>query len=195
MGEKSVQKRQYIIDTAKKVFMEKGYQRVTMKDIVEACNISRGGLYLYFDSTKDIFLELLRQEIEFQDVFAEGLDEDISATDMLAIFLKEQKKEILRKKNSLSTAVYEFYFENKLPKKDNIPRQQFDNAVKILEELIQMGMEYGEFYEVNAAGAARNIMFVLEGLKISAKTIGITETIVDAEILYIMEGLIIDTEE
>ena len=55
MGEKSVQKRQYILETARKVFAEKGFKRVTMKDIVEACDISRGGLYLYFNSTEEVF--------------------------------------------------------------------------------------------------------------------------------------------
>ena len=44
MGEKSVQKRNYIIEKAREVFQEKGYMAVTMKDIVEACDISRGGL-------------------------------------------------------------------------------------------------------------------------------------------------------
>ena len=44
MGEKSVQKKKYILDTARKVFAEKGFKNVTMKDIVEACEISRGGL-------------------------------------------------------------------------------------------------------------------------------------------------------
>ena len=46
MGEKSVQKKKLILETARKVFVEKGYKKVTMKDVVEACNISRGGLYL-----------------------------------------------------------------------------------------------------------------------------------------------------
>ena len=50
MGEKSLQKKKHILDTARRVFAEKGYKNVTMKDIVEACDISRGGLYLYFDS-------------------------------------------------------------------------------------------------------------------------------------------------
>ena len=56
MGEKSLQKKKYILETARKVFMEKGYKNVTMKDIVEACDISRGGLYLYFGSTAEIFI-------------------------------------------------------------------------------------------------------------------------------------------
>ena len=62
MSEKSVQKRNYIIEKAREVFSQKGYLTVTMKDIVEACEISRGGLYLYFDSIKALFLAVLEKE-------------------------------------------------------------------------------------------------------------------------------------
>ena len=61
MGEKSARKKQFIIKKAREVFAQRGYKDVTMKDIVDACQISRGGLYLYFDSTKEIFLEVLTQ--------------------------------------------------------------------------------------------------------------------------------------
>ena len=54
MSEKSAQKKRYIVETAREVFIEKGYKNVTMKDIVEACEISRGGLYLYFSSTNEV---------------------------------------------------------------------------------------------------------------------------------------------
>ena len=68
-------------------------------------------------------------------------------------------------------------------------------AVRIVEKLIEAGMENGEFYCEDAKGAARNIMYVLEGLKIASQTRGITEETVDREILYIMQGLIIETGE
>ena len=61
MGEKSIQKKRFILETARKVFVDKGFKKVTMKDIVEACEISRGGLYLYFESTGQIFLEVMNQ--------------------------------------------------------------------------------------------------------------------------------------
>ena len=109
MGEKSVQKRKYILDTAKKVFVEKGYKSVTMKDIVEACNISRGGLYLYFDSTEQILLEILQMEAEeTDDVFTQNITEEDTAADILTLFLKEQKKELLQK-NNLTVAIYEYF--------------------------------------------------------------------------------------
>lgn len=190
MGEKSVQKRKFILDTARKVFMEKGFKRVTMKDIVEACDISRGGLYLYFNSTEEIFLEVLRMESEeTDDVFSDNIKEDATATDILMLFLKEQKKELLRKKDTLTQATYEFYFENTLSKRDNLLKKQFESAVIIIQKLIEAGVENGEFYCEDPEGAARNIMLVLEGFKIAAQTIGVSAESVDKQLLYILKSL------
>ena len=190
MGEKSLQKQKYILETARKVFMEKGYKNVTMKDIVEACDISRGGLYLYFNSTAEIFREVLHMESEeADDVFSDSIREDATATEILALFLKEQKKELLSKKDNLAIATYEYYFGEDVPKKDNILKRQFDSAVKIIEKLIETGVENGEFYCEDCRSAARNIMFLLEGLKISAHTIGVTPEMVDRELLFILNGL------
>ena len=147
MGEKSVQKRKFILETARKVFVDKGFKKVTMKDIVEACEISRGGLYLYFDNTSQIFLEVMKLESqEADDVFSDSITEDATAADILLLFLQEQKKELLRKNDTLTQAIYEFYFQNQLGKKDNILKRQFDSAVKIIEKLIETGTDNGEFY-------------------------------------------------
>ena len=74
MGERSLQKKQFILEKAREVFVEKGFRSVTMKDIVDACEISRGGLYLYFSSPEEIFLEVLAAESEeADDVFAESV--------------------------------------------------------------------------------------------------------------------------
>lgn len=190
MGEKSIQKRKFILKTAKGVFMEKGFKNVTMKDIVEACDISRGGLYLYFESTEQIFLEVLKMDSEEgEDVFSDGIADDATAAEILLLFLKEQKKELLRKKNSLTKAIYEYFFDNHPPRKENILKKEFDAAVLIIERLIETGVENGEFICEDCGGAARNMMYVLEGLKISAQTIGISSETVDKEILYFLRSL------
>lgn len=190
MGDKSVQKKRYIVETARRVFMDKGFKKVTMKDIVEACEISRGGLYLYFENTSQIFQEVLKLESEeADDVFSESIAEDATAADILLLFLKEQKKEILRRKNTLTQAIYEFYFENNLPKKENVLKKQFDSAVKVIEKLLEEGTKSGEFNCDDFVGTARNIMFVLEGLKISAQTIGISADTVDRELMFILRGI------
>ncbi|RKI79394.1 TetR/AcrR family transcriptional regulator [bacterium 0.1xD8-71] len=193
MGEKSVQKKKYILDTARKVFAEKGFKNVTMKDIVEACEISRGGLYLYFESTEQILMEVLQMEAdETDDVFTQTITQEDTAADILTLFLKEQKKELLQKKDNLTVAVYEYFFAHKSTDKNNMLRRQFDAGVRVIEKLIEAGIASGEFYCEDPKGAAANIMYVLEGMKIDAQTFGITEKMVDAQLLYIMQGLIIE---
>lgn len=193
MSDKSVQKKQYIIEKAREVFVEKGFKDVTMKDIVEACDISRGGLYLYFQNTQELFEDVLKLEQEdTDDVFGRNISEEAMPSDILALFLKEQKKELLSKKPSLNVAIYEYFFKHKVSSKDNLLKKQFDGAVYVIEKLIQAGIQSGEFYCEDPRGAARNIMYVLEGLKIASQTRGIPETAVDREILYVMQGLIAD---
>lgn len=176
--------------------MEKGFKKVTMKDIVEACEISRGGLYLYFENTSQIFLEVLKLESEeTDDVFSDNITDDATAADILVLFLQEQKKELLRKEDTLTQAIYEFYFENTPSKKDNILKKQFDSAVKIMEKLIEIGVENGEFFCTDCREAAKTIMFILEGMKIAAQTVGVTSETVDMEILFILKSLGVELEE
>ena len=191
MGEKSARKKQFIIKKAREVFAQRGYKDVTMKDIVDACQISRGGLYLYFDSTKEIFLEVLNAKDDSEEnVFAEAVNGKATSADLLALFLQEQKRELCNQENSLTVAIYEFFFANKMEKHENPLHSQFDSAVRVIEKLIADGVRNGEFVCPDPKGAARNIMYVLEGLRVMSQTVGITEKTVNKEILYLMKGII-----
>lgn len=190
MGERSLQKKQLILEKAREVFIEKGFRNVTMKDIVDACEISRGGLYLYYANTEEIFLEVLTAESEnTEDVFTENVGEDAAVAEIFAVFLKEQKKEILRSKKTLAAASYEYAFANP---KNNVLKKRFNDGVTMLEKLIRMGIENEEFYDVDARIAAKNIMYVLEGLKIASLTMGISGETIDNELYMVMQGLVIE---
>lgn len=190
MGEKSVNKRNMILEVAREIFAKKGYLETTMKDIVEGCNISRGGVYLYFNNVKDLFEAVMEFESESSEEFADKIPDDATYADVLALFVKEQKKTILSKKPNLTVAIYEYYFNNKVSTKDNFLKQEFDVSLYILEQLIKEGIDAGEFYDIDATRAASNLMYVLEGLKVAAKTRSISESAVDEEIMYVMQGII-----
>lgn len=193
MGEKSEQKKQLILERARKVFSEKGFKAVTMKDIVEAAEISRGGLYLYFSDTKEIFLEVMKMETqEEDDVFTKRISEDATAADILLLFLKEQKKELLEKKDGLTVATYEYYFAHNQAEEENVLKKQFTDAQYILQKLIETGIESGEFAQVDAEEMASNIMFVIEGMRIESHTAGITEEMIDRQFAYFIWQLNIE---
>jgi len=196
MSDKAARKKQYILDTAKKVFAQKGFKDVTMKDIVEACDISRGGLYIYFDSTESIIEAIMARDAgEKDDIFSRNYSKETTAGDILALFLKEQKKELLSKKDNLSVAVYEYLFlKQGKGEEDPSSKDKFSSSVKVLTHLIENGVENEEFYCEDPEGAARNIMYVIEGLRISAHTVGISESDIDRELVYIMSGLLVGEE-
>lgn len=188
MSDKAAKKKQYILDTARSVFSKKGYKDVTMKDIVEACNISRGGLYIYFDSTESILLACLEENDAFGSV-----PKDISAGDVLALFLNEQKKAVLQKEDDLSVAVYEYLFSKTMSgETDVLYKPMFEKKLAFLTAVIDKGVENDEFYCEDSALAAGNILYTIEGLKMAAKTIGVTEKEVEMQILYILSGLIVE---
>ena len=188
---KSELKKRLILEKSRQIFIEKGYKKVTMTDIVEACEISRGGLYRYYKSTYEIFLEVLRIEQEgvgFE--FFDGMKNGIPAVKVLDTFLQEQKEELFNKDQSLTVAIYEFFFLNIGNIEENILKEQFDSAVKILSELIQYDIDMGEFKFINKNIISRNIVLLLEGIRVSSEVMDITDELIDEQFNYIKDILV-----
>ena len=55
-------KRQQILDGARKVFHGKGFDAASMNDIARVAGVSKGTLYVYFESKERLFLELVAEE-------------------------------------------------------------------------------------------------------------------------------------
>lgn len=90
MGDKSLRKKNQILEAAREVFFKRGYRAVTMKDIVEACGISRGGLYLYFANTKELFEEVLDREYRtLQSVLDAPASKNANPGEILLMYLDE----------------------------------------------------------------------------------------------------------
>ncbi|MFG6081827.1 TetR/AcrR family transcriptional regulator [Paracoccus litorisediminis] len=55
-------KRQQILDGARKMFMTKGFDAASMQDVARAAGVSKGTLYVYFDSKEAMFQALVMGE-------------------------------------------------------------------------------------------------------------------------------------
>ena len=58
------QRRTSILDAARKVFWQRGYDRATMPQIAEQAELAPGTLYLYFPSKDALYVELLAEGYE-----------------------------------------------------------------------------------------------------------------------------------
>ncbi len=72
------------------VFMSKGYRNTTMEDIIHNTSLSKGGVYRYYSSTKDILIDIMRFGSEYRtDIFrkiSEDFDKEISFHELLLKF-------------------------------------------------------------------------------------------------------------
>jgi AcrR family transcriptional regulator len=193
MQEKGNVTRTAILDAAKSLFSEKGYSAVTMKDFCERCGLSRGGLYRHFPSTKNIFIALLNRDkdnmsAELEKAIADG----VSARQMLQYFLYRQKQDVQNGAGRLSAAVYEFCIAETGQKTylDN----RFSAAVDTLAQLIRYGQAQRIFGSYDSESAARHIVICLEGLKLSAEVVSMTEAMLDEQ-LNVIEEMIVKEEK
>lgn len=61
LTQKAQETRQRIFDTAVKLFMEKGYEETTMRDIAAEADCSLGLAYRYFETKEVVVIQLYRQ--------------------------------------------------------------------------------------------------------------------------------------
>jgi AcrR family transcriptional regulator len=69
------QRRESILDAAEKVFFSRGVKEATMDEIAEEAELSKGTLYLYFESKEDIYLGISHRAMrilrgKFEDAIA-----------------------------------------------------------------------------------------------------------------------------
>ncbi len=58
------ERRQSILQAAREVFLEKGFSRATMDDVAERAEVSKGTLYLYFESKEALLAHLLLEGLD-----------------------------------------------------------------------------------------------------------------------------------
>ena len=61
-GEEQSAKRRQILDGARKVFMDLGFDGASMGEIARACGVSKGTLYVYFADKYHLFEAILEEE-------------------------------------------------------------------------------------------------------------------------------------
>ncbi|NSW76393.1 MAG: TetR/AcrR family transcriptional regulator [Candidatus Atribacteria bacterium] len=92
------EKKQKIIETAKRIFAEKSFFDATLEEISELSGVKKSTIYYYFESKLDLLMEIL--ETIIRRVTAR-IDE---------LLLLEDRKEIIR---SLIDGYFEFFLQEK----------------------------------------------------------------------------------
>ena len=60
-GEDNAKRRQ-IVDGARRIFLERGFDAASMMDIAKAAGVSKGTLYVYFENKEELFAAIVQEE-------------------------------------------------------------------------------------------------------------------------------------
>jgi AcrR family transcriptional regulator len=138
-----------------------------MDDIVEESGLSKGTLYWYFKSKEDIINAISRRLFTGELEKLEGLLEAEGTASERLMQLTNYRVAGLKRMSNLVPIIFEFYalaVHQQWVKR--FIGEYFKHFRGLLEDLIQQGIDRGEFYPVNAAETAISLASMYEGLTI-----------------------------
>ncbi|MDP7608919.1 MAG: TetR/AcrR family transcriptional regulator [Candidatus Marinimicrobia bacterium] len=162
---RKIQRKEQILDAALHVIVQNGYHQSRMDDIVSTSGLSKGAIYWYYKSKKDMYLDLVNHwVIRYSNSLLKLPQEDISSGEQLknlfeTFFDQFEKDPIVFK------ALLEFWSLAGRDKDFKIKLEKVtQNFIHYIESIIKKGVKSGEFKQVNPNIAAMSIMVVIEGI-------------------------------
>lgn len=154
-----------ILSAAFEVFVKKGYSKTTMDDIVVASKLSKGALYHYYGSKKDLFISLIDhwETYTFQD-FYDKKSEDKKASDILRFFAKNVIKTVTDKKHAYIAEI-EFRAmsiqDGEIRERSNL---LYNKLLDLFEKVVAKGIKEKEFKNLDVRKTAMSILAIFQGI-------------------------------
>ncbi len=178
MNKRGEKTRKHIKKCACFLFAEKGFKQVTMKDICEVTKLSRGGLYCHYESTRQIFQEIIDDMTGQQDNEIDlKIKQNQSAVTILDDILYKYENEMVDSQSSLSVAIYEYFSIHDIACQKNTLYEQYLVSANTWKKLMQYGIDRQEFKEVDIAAVFDLIVFSYQGVRMYSKLMPIDKEI------------------
>lgn len=145
------ERRSKILNAAKLVFTAKGYEAATFKDILDETGMSRGWIYLYFQTKEEIFEALLdQQDMEYEEYLAELTAKQPTIWDAVIRMYADQKTDLMQMPGgSFMPAFYEYFLGgSRDERRRSLLLKRYETGLSRLEGLLRTGVERGEFSPV-----------------------------------------------
>ncbi|WP_405115226.1 TetR family transcriptional regulator [Paenibacillus sp. FSL K6-1217] len=170
------ERRSKILNAAKLVFTAKGYEAATFKDILDETGMSRGWIYLYFQTKEEIFEALLdQQDMEYEAYLAELTAKQPGIWDVILQMYADQQADLMRMPGgSFMPAFYEYFLGgSRDERRRSLLLKRYEAGLTRFARLLRTGVERGEFSpEQPLAQVARIAASYQEGIATHTLAVG-----------------------
>ena len=165
MGNDRENRKNQILNAAFEVFVKKGYAKTTMDDIVESSKLSKGALYHYYKSKKELFLSLIDHwEIYTFKDFYDKKSQDKKASDILRFFGENVINTLNEKKHAYIAEIEFRAMSNQdaeIKKRSNI---LYGKLLELFEKVVKKGIKENEFKDLDIRKTSMAFLAIFQSI-------------------------------
>ncbi|MCF7823582.1 MAG: TetR/AcrR family transcriptional regulator [Candidatus Marinimicrobia bacterium] len=195
----SSERRAEILEAALRIFIKKGYSETRMDDIVQEIGLSKGAIYHYFQSKRDLFIELIERWMDQFSTIESDLNMKGHPSAVIIKRVARYAAIIFRRNPNWFLVEPEIWaFANRDQEIKAITSQLYNRILTVFETLVERGVKYGEFKKVNSRMIALSIMTSLHGMiwfELFQPADFSLEDYVDLNMDFILDAMIIQATE
>lgn len=168
----SAERRQQIFQAALTCFARTGYHQTTMDDIVAESGLSKGTLYWYFDSKKDLFLALFQEVIGElgQSWDAIATNPDTSPTEKLVASIGLFRSELTEMAPFFGIMMEAWALTRHDEEVEDVIRELYRPYLAVMERIIREGVASGDFDVRSERAMALVVMTLYDGITLALAT-------------------------
>jgi len=159
------QRKEQILDAALAVIVSNGYDNSRMDDIVATSKLSKGAIYWYYKSKKEMYLDLinfwvLRYSVTLNHIVEEDASPSQQLKDLFQYFIDQNESD-----PQPFVALTEFWsMAQKDPDFKKKLQKVYTHFLELIDKIINRGIQSGEFKQVNSRITALSIMVNIESI-------------------------------
>ena len=165
MGNDKQNRKNQILNAAFEVFVRKGYAKTTMDDIVVVSKLSKGALYHYYKSKKELFLSLIDHwEIYTFKDFYDKKSQDKKASDILRFFGENVIKTLKTKKHAYIAEIEFRAMSNQDIEIRNRSNILYRKLLDLFEKVINKGIKENEFKDLDVRKTSMTFLAIFQSI-------------------------------
>lgn len=162
-----VVRRNEILDVAERLVATKGYEQMTIQDIVDELQIAKGTVYHYFDSKPALLFALIQRmgdQAEQQFILPIVHDSTLSALDKLQRFFTTLDREKRMHRDFVLEFLRIWYADENAIVRYKLYQARIKRFTPLLSEIIDQGCREGVFQTPYPDQAARIVLSLIEDM-------------------------------
>jgi len=159
------ERRAQILRSARAVFIERGYIAARVEDVAKRAGLSKGAVYFYFSSKRDLFMALVAEEHENTYSFLDSAEEDHRPA---AVKLLDLGQKYLDYFAGLKSPPRFFLMMCEMGIRDDEIREEcqavHQRFVDAASRILAQGMAEGSFRKADPLAVAQMLKAIIDGM-------------------------------